>query len=218
MRFTNYTVAVVLACMLLTVRQTCAQSQANTGSIQGVVLDPAGSAISGGEVSIQNTETNFTRRVTTDGEGRFRVVLLPLGMYKVTVTAPNFATLVRDGITLGVGQTVNLTLGLTVTAVQQTVSVTGEAPVIETSKVENSTFIDEQSIKNLPNNGRNFFDFVNLTPGVSIVQGPDGNEISINGQRGVNNNVSIDGADDNNPFFGEQRGGQRPPFTVIWMR
>jgi hypothetical protein len=214
MRFTNYTVAVVLACMLLTVRQTCAQSQANTGSIQGVVLDPAGSAIFGGEVSIQNTETNFTRRVTTDGEGRFRVVLLPLGMYKVTVTAPNFATLVRDGITLGVGQTVNLTLGLTVTAVQQTVSVTGEAPVIETSKVENSTFIDEQSIKNLPNNGRNFFDFVNLTPGVSIVQGPDGNEISINGQRGVNNNVSIDGADDNNPFFGEQRGGQRPPFTV----
>ena len=51
-------------------------------------------------------------------------------------------------------------------------------------------------------------------PGVAIVQGPDGNEISINGQKGINNNVSIDGADNNNPFFGEQRGGQRPPFTV----
>jgi len=82
--------------MLLTVRQTRAQSQANTGSIQGIVLDPAGSVISGADVSIQNTETNFTRRFTTDGEGRFRGVLLPLGMYKVTVTSPNFATLVRD--------------------------------------------------------------------------------------------------------------------------
>ena len=214
MRFTNYIVAFVLALMLLTSQEVCGQSQANTGSIQGIVLDPAGSVIASAEVSIQNTETNFTRRFTTDDEGRFRGVLLPLGLYKVTVTSRNFATLVRDGITLGVGQTVNLSLGLTVTAVQQTVSVTGEAPVIETSKVENSTFIDEKSIKNLPNNGRNFFDFVNLTPGVSIVQGPDGNEISINGQRGINNNVSIDGADDNNPFFGEQRGGQRPPFTV----
>ena len=66
----------------------------------------------------------------------------------------------------------------------------------------------------LPNNGRNFLSLVPLTPGVSIVQGPDGDEISINGQKGINNNVSIDGADNNNPFFGEQRGGQRPAFTI----
>src|SRR5205814_9721878 len=66
----------------------------------------------------------------------------------------------------------------------------------------------------LPNNGRNFLSLVPLTPGVSIVQGPDGDEISVNGQKGINNNVSIDGADNNNPFFGEQRGGQRPAFTI----
>ena len=52
-----------------------------------------------------------------------------------------------------------------------------------------------------------------LTPGVTIVQGPDGDEISVNGQKGINNNISVDGADFNNPFFGEQRGGQRPAFT-----
>jgi len=65
-----------------------------------------------------------------------------------------------------------------------------------------------------PTTCRNFLSLVPLTPGVAIVQGPDGDEISINGQKGINNNVSIDGADNNNPFFGEQRGGQRPPFTV----
>jgi TonB-dependent Receptor Plug Domain len=69
-------------------------------------------------------------------------------------------------------------------------------------------------VHDLPNNGRNFLSLVPLTPGVSIVQGPDGDEISINGQKGINNNVSIDGADNNNPFFGEQRGGQRPAFTI----
>ena len=65
----------------------------------------------------------------------------------------------------------------------------------------------------MPNNGRNFLSFMQLTPGVTIVQGPDGDEISVNGQKGITNNISVDGADFNNPFFGEQRGGQRPAFT-----
>ena len=94
------------------------------------------------------------------------------------------------------------------------VSVTAEAPILETRRVEDSTYLDQRSVHDLPNNGRNFLSLVPLTPGVSIVQGPDGDEISINGQKGINNNVSIDGADNNNPFFGEQRGGQRPAFTV----
>jgi len=191
-----------------------AQSQANTGSIEGNVFDPSGQVISGASVSVQNTDTNFTRENTTDTDGRFRALQLPLGNYKVTAKAANFGTLVREGINLAVGQTVTLNLTLNVANTTQTITISGEAPVVETSQVERSTYIDARSIRTLPNNGRNFLDFVTLTPGVSIVQGPDGNEISINGQKGINNNVSIDGADNNNPFFGEQRGGQRPPFTV----
>ncbi len=68
-------------------------------------------------------------------------------------------------------------------------------------------------MEGLPNNGRNIFNFTTLTPNVAIVQGPDGDEISVGGQKGIHNNVSVDGADFNNPFFGEQRGGQRPAFT-----
>ena len=190
------------------------QSQANTGTIEGTVTDPSGRSIPGADVTILNTGTNFSRELKTDSDGRFRGLLLPLGSYKVTVKAPNFGTLVRDGINLEVGQSINLALALSVASVEQTVNVTGEAPVIETTRVEESTYIDQNSVKSLPNNGRNFLDFVTLTPGVAIVQGPDGNEISVNGQKGIQNNVSIDGADDNNPFFGEQRGGQRPAFTV----
>ena len=191
-----------------------AQSQANTGTIEGIVSDQTDRAVANAEVTLTNQGTNFTRVLHTDDEGRFRGLLLPLGAYRVTAKAPNFGTLVREGLDLKVGQTITLTLSLNVSGVQQEVSVTAEAPIIETGKVENSTYLDQRSVRDLPNNGRNFLSLVPLTPGVSIVQGPDGDEISINGQKGINNNVSIDGADNNNPFFGEQRGGQRPAFTV----
>src|SRR4029077_9655530 len=78
---------------------------------------------------------------------------------------------------------------------------------------EGATRLNEKAVENLPNNGRNFLDLTKLTPGVTIVQGTDGDELSINGQKGIENNISVDGADFNNPFFGEQRGGQRPAFT-----
>jgi hypothetical protein len=190
-----------------------AQSQATTGVIEGTVVDPSGAPVPGAGVTIRNTATNFERTATTDADGRFRGLLLPLGPYRVTVAMAGFATLVRDGINLAVGQTVNLPLTLKVSNIQEEVVVTGEAPLVETSRAEGSDRINEEAIRGLPNNGRNFLDFTKLTPGVSIVQGPDGDELTINGQKGIANNISVDGADFNNPFFGEQRGGQRPPFT-----
>src|SRR3989304_4243249 len=91
--------------------------------------------------------------------------------------------------------------------------VTAANPVIETTRAEGSTRISQREVASLPNNGRNFLDFAKLTPSVAVVQGPDGDEMTISGQKGIANNVSVDGADFNNPFFGEQRGGQRPAFT-----
>jgi hypothetical protein len=190
-----------------------AQSQATTGVIEGTVVDESGAPVPGASVTIRNTATNFERAVTSDAGGRFRGLLLPLGPYRVTAALPGFATLVRDGINLAVGQTINLDLRLKVSNVQEEVVVTGDAPLVETTRAEGSDRIDDAAIRGLPNNGRNFLDFTKLTPGVSIVQGPDGDELTINGQKGIANNISVDGADFNNPFFGEQRGGQRPPFT-----
>src|SRR5258706_11426130 len=113
-----------------------AQSQANTGSIEGTVSDPAGRGVPGAAVTLLNTGTNFTRELTTDQDGRFRGLLLPLGSYKVTAKAPSFATLVRDGINLAVGQAITLPLTLSITATQETITVSAEAPIIETNKVE----------------------------------------------------------------------------------
>jgi hypothetical protein len=207
-------VCLIFTALMLTQTSSFAQSQANTGTIEGTVTDPSGRSVSGAKVTITNVGTNFTRMIDSDAEGRFRSLLLPLGAYKVTVMAPNFAVAVRDGLDLAVGQTISLPISLTISQVGQIVSVTADAPIIESERVENSTYLNTRSVEELPNNGRNFLSLVPLTPGVSIVQGPDGDEISINGQKGINNNVSIDGADNNNPFFGEQRGGQRPAFTV----
>jgi carboxypeptidase family protein len=206
-------IAFIALPVLALVPAVFAQSQATTGVIEGTVFDASGAPVPGASVTIRNTATNFERVLQTDSGGSFRGLLLPLGPYRVTVALSGFATLVRDGINLAVGQTVTLDLNLKVSSVQEEVVVTGAAPLVETSRAEGADRIDDAAVRGLPNNGRNFLDLTKLTPGVSIVQGPDGDELTINGQKGIANNISVDGADFNNPFFGEQRGGQRPPFT-----
>jgi hypothetical protein len=190
-----------------------AQSQATTGVIEGTVSDETGGRLPGATVTLVNRGTNFTREIITDADGRFRGLLLPLGQYVITVNLSGFGRHTQDGVELGVGQTLVVPITLRLVSVAQEVTVTAAAQLVETSRAESRTQIDAASIRSLPNNGRNFLNFMQLTPGVTIVQGPDGDEISINGQKGISNNISVDGADFNNPFFGEQRGGQRPAFT-----
>jgi hypothetical protein len=200
-------------CLLLASGAAWAQSQATTGVIEGLIEDSEGSSLPGVAVTATNVATNFQRVVTTDGNGRFRAVLMPLGPYRVTAELESFAPLVREGIQLTLGSEVFLELTMSLAAVDESILVTAEAPLIESTRTESTIRIDRASVEGLPNNGRDFLEFTRLTPGVTIVQGPDGEELSITGQKGINNNVSIDGADFNNPFFGEQRGGQRPAFT-----
>src|SRR5262245_33118759 len=190
-----------------------AQAQATTGVIEGQVLDPSGGTLPGASVTIRNTATGFEQTLRTDNQGKFRAVQLPLGPYRVTVALPGFSTLVRDGLRLEVGATITLPLKLEISTVQQEVNVTAQAPVVEQSRTAGATYIEEKAVNNLPNLQHNFIDFTKLTPGVSTVQSPDGEQLIVNGQKGIQNNVSVDGADFNNPFFGEYRGGQRPAFT-----
>jgi len=190
-----------------------AQSQATTGVIEGTVTDSSGAVLPGVSVTLHNTATNYEQTVVTDSAGRFRGVLLPLGPYEVTASLEGFSKSLSRGINLAVGQTQTLSFKLSQAQVSEQIVVTAEAPLVETARTEGATRINDEAVSGLPNNGRNFLDLTKLTPGVTIVQGPDGDELSINGQKGIQNNVSVDGADFNNPFFGEQRGGQRPAFT-----
>jgi len=113
---------------------------------------------------------------------------------------------------LGVGETVALRLPLAAVTLAA-VTVEATQPVVNVTQSAAATPLDAAAVTGLPNNGRNFINLTLLTPNVAIVQGPDGDELTVAGQRGIHNNVSVDGADFNNPFFGEQRGGQRPAFT-----
>lgn len=211
----NRLVTRIFVCLvlLLPFGSVLAQSAATTGAIEGTVVDESGGVLPGVAVVLHNTATNYDITVTTGPNGRFRGLLLPLGPYRITATLQGFAKAVREGVNVSVGQSVNLALTMKIATKAEEILVTAENPVVETTRPEGTTRIDPIAVKALPNNGRNFMDFTKLTPGVSIVQGPDGDELSINGQKGIQNNVSVDGADFNNPFFGEQRGGQRPAFT-----
>ncbi|MEW6360848.1 MAG: carboxypeptidase regulatory-like domain-containing protein [Pyrinomonadaceae bacterium] len=190
------------------------QSQATTGVIQGTVTDPNGAVLAGASITVKNVNTGFERTVSTNSDGFYSAPLLPLGKYRVTASANGFSTTILENVEVTIGNTIALNISLKVGTASETVDVTTEADAVDTARTELATEINQRSVENLPINRRDFSRFALLTPGVSIVQGPDGDEITINGQKGIQNNVSIDGADANNPFFGEQRGGQRPAFTI----
>jgi hypothetical protein len=189
-----------------------AQSQATTGVIRGVVTDPNGAPVANATVILRETNTGFQRTLQTNDRGIYVASLLPLGTYDVTARSLGYSESRRMGVTLRVGETVEVPISLAAVEVQA-VTVTAVAPVIDVTRVENATRLPDQAVQGLPNNGRNFLSLTLLTPNVAVVQGPDGDELTVAGQRGIHNNVSVDGADFNNPFFGEQRGGQRPAFT-----
>ncbi|MFQ5777275.1 MAG: carboxypeptidase regulatory-like domain-containing protein [Terriglobia bacterium] len=190
-----------------------AQTQINTGVIQGTVVDESGAVMPDAEVTVKNLDTNLERSTSTLGDGRFVFLQLTPGRYTLTVSKQGFTTVIQENLTLTVGQTISLNLEMRVSPVAEQVIVTG-TPTIDTVKTESSTTLNEASVQNTPVLGRKFEDLFTLTPGVAIVQGPDGDEISFSGQRGIFNNISLDGGDYQNGFFGEQSGGQRAQIDI----
>ena len=127
-----------------------------SGAITGSVRDASGAVIPQATVSAHNVETGQTRVTETGVNGNYNLAALPVGPYEVTVEKPGFRQLVRRGINLVVAQEVVLNLTLEVGQVQQTVEVTGEAPLVNTTLAATSGLISEEQIKDLPLNGRSF--------------------------------------------------------------
>ena len=189
------------------------QAQITSGTIQGEVVDEKGGSVPDAGVEIRNLDTNFSRTQTTGSDGRFAFLALPSGRYRVTISKAGFATVVQERVDLTVGQSLTLPVTMKVSAVAEQVVVTA-TPTVEVAKTESSTTLNQLTVTETPVLGRKFEDLLTLTPGVSIVQGPDGDEINFNGQRGIFNNISLDGGDYNNGFFGEQVGGQRAAIDI----
>ena len=190
-----------------------AQTQITTGVIQGTVQDEQGATVPGAAVEVRNVETNLTRSLTTDESGRFVFLQLPPGRYTVKASKSGFATLQQEEFNLTVGQAANLDFKMKVSGVNEVVNVSA-VQTVDTASVQTSTTINERAVANLPVLGRKFEDLLTLTPNVSVTQGPDGDEINFAGQRGVFNNISLDGGDYMNGFFGEQAGGQRAAIDI----
>src|SRR5437660_3286746 len=189
------------------------QSQITAGTVQGDVLDEKGGSVAGTTVEAKHLATNFVQTDTTNADGHFAFLSLAPGHYTLTISKSGFATIVQENVNLTVGQTITLPVTMKVSSVAQQI-VVSDVPIVEVTKTTSSSTLDEISVATTPVLGRKFEDLLTLTPGVSITQGPDGDEININGQRGIFNNISLDGGDYNNGFFGEQMGGQRAAIDI----
>ena len=163
-------------------------AQTTNATISGMVTDSTGAALPGATVQVKNVDTGITRTVVTSGQGRYNVPDLLVGSYQVQASAMGFQTVVRSGITLTVGSQNVVDFSLPVGQAQQTVTVEGQVPQVDTTSAAVSNLVDESQMRDLPLNGRNFEQLISLAPGVQQVA-PSGGALY-----GNQNNYSIAGS------------------------
>ena len=183
-----------------------------TGAISGTVTNPNKEVIAGATVTVKNLGTNKEATATTDDNGGFKVANLDPGTYSVTVNASGFAAFTADSVTVEVGRATELPVSVSLQQVSGTVQVTAEAPVINTTQQDFSTNVNQVTINETPINGRRWSNFAILTPGAV----PDGTFglISFRGISGLLNNNTVDGGDNNQAFFAEERGRTRISYSI----
>lgn len=195
----------LLCATLLLATTVFAQSQATTGNIEGRVVDPNGAIVPNASVSATNQDNGFGKTMLTDSDGNFIFILLPPGKYKVEATAQGFSKATYENVTVTVGGKATLEVNLSVGTQNAIVNVQSEGTVVETTRTSISSTVDEQRVVNLPTNGRNFLDFVTLTPG--IVRDPTrAGDLAVGGQKGTFNSIQVDGTSSDNTFFGQSSG------------
>jgi hypothetical protein len=208
------TVAIAIAVALGWFAPRTAWAQA-TGSIAGIVTDPSGGVLPGVTVEVTNTATNQVRTATTGADGYYSLPLLQPGRYDVKATLSGFRTFLRQGITVAVESTARVDMQLAVGAIEESLTVSSEAPLVETANATLGIVVTEKNVVELPLNGRNFTQLGTLLPGVVAPPGPLGGAageatpggfgavtagFSVNGMRNQSNNFLLDGASNNDTF------------------
>ena len=201
----------LLAVLFLFASSTLAQSTTD-GAIGGVVTDSSGAVVPGATVTAHNLATSGTAAAATDGNGRYLIGHLQPGTYSVEISAKGFAGYKATSITVEVGRATAVDAALGVQALAETVVATAEAPVIVTDRADFSTNINQATIENLPINERRWAWFALSTPGAV----PDAGFglVSFRGISGLLNNNTVDGADNNQAFFSEERGRTRISYST----
>ena len=197
--------AFVLVCLLALIVvlavTPASMAQVNTSTLIGRVTDPQGLAVRGAKITVTNQVTGAERSIEADDEGRYTLVGLAPGQYRLTVDGgSNFATFEKDGVVVTVGEVVAFYPKLELRGVTQSVTVTTDTAPVETTKSEVSQVVDQRRIDNLPINGRSYINFTltnsQTTRDVSPTIGPAPTSgLNVGGQRARSNEVSVDGAD-----------------------
>lgn len=190
-KFFNLVTLLVLSLFLT--YSSWALAQVTTGTISGVVKDETEAVLPGVQVTITNVGTGASRALTTDEEGRYRAPQLPLGQYEVQAELAGFRTAIRSGITLTVGREAVVDITMTVGQITEKITVTGEAPLVETTKSEISALVDVKTIRDLPLNGRDLTQLVTLQVGTAEVKGTGGTDTMISGV-GPGKRISVSGS------------------------
>src|SRR5215813_1851727 len=187
--------------------------QSITATLQGRVTDKSGAVVAKATITATNADTGLSRSAASDASGEYSIASLPVGNYRVEVKAGTFQAQTRS-ILLTVGESATLDFSLLPGQVEQQLTVTAEAPLIETTRTSTDTVIEQNQIKNLPVNGRQFIDFALLAPGVIIGDTMSGStdviiepvtKLSFAGQNIHYNFIAIDGADNISTASGVQK-------------
>jgi hypothetical protein len=194
---------ILIGTVLLGVVVSTAVAQ-NTGTILGTVKDQSGGVLPGASITVRNVETGIGRNTVSGSRGEYRVPALNVGTYEVHAEMNGFQSGLRQGITLTVGREAVVDFALSVGNVAEQVTVTGEAPLIETTTATVGGVVDQQQMRDIPLNARSFIELVPLqagavlseTGGESAVFG-FGKKLSIGGNRYTSNSFLLDGADIN---------------------
>ena len=181
-------------------------AQRITGDIAGDVTDSSGAVIPNVNVTAMNTETGLSRSGTTSSTGSFRIPELPIGPYKVTVTATGFKTAVQT-VQMSAGAVIQANFKLSIGQTSETIEVQGSAPLVELSP-NNNNYVDREKIENVPLNGRDFNSLLAITPGVQRTPGGGFQAVSINGSKVESNNYFIDGLYNNDRYYGDSAIGE----------
>ncbi|MBI2818676.1 MAG: TonB-dependent receptor [Acidobacteria bacterium] len=180
-------------------------SQATTATISGTVADSSRAVLPGATVVILHEETGISRTVRADAAGRYSAPSLALGSYRVTASLEGFQSEARSGIVLTIGRQAVVNFELQVGAVTQTVEVTGEAPLVETTQSSVDFLVNDTTVRELPLNGRDITQLILLNPGVAQVDNDTtgsvtyiyGKVYSFSGFRPYDNLFLLDGTEIN---------------------
>ena len=208
----NFFATFLFAMLVLFTASAFAQSTTD-GAVGGTVYDPHGAVLANAKVVVHNNGTNAEQTVTTNSSGYFRVTGLQPADYTVTVSASGFADYKANPVTVEVGRVTELTPKLGVAGTTQQVEVSGEAPEVNTTSPDFAPTLNQVAIQNLPINGGRWSNFVLLTPGVNNNLSGFG-LVSFRGISSLLNNNTVDGADNNQAFFSEERGRTRAGYST----